>query len=303
MSVAARPPRHTLDQLVVLDAIVRTGSFAAAARELHRVASAVSYTVQALEDALGVPLFDRSGHRATLTAAGRQIADDARDVLSRARKLDRLAVSLADGWEPEIRVVIDGAFPMAPALRALRVFADRGVPTQVHLDVEYQDGVLDRFEADHADIMIALGLEDGGRLKAVPLGALPMALVVAPGHPLADARGVTREALSNHVDLVVRDSAAAFARRPRPTFLGTQHVVRFSDFHSKRAALLAGVGFGWMPEHLVADDLRSGALVVLDLPDGNHWTYEPQLITRRDEPPGRAASLLIQVIVEHHQNR
>jgi DNA-binding transcriptional LysR family regulator len=295
-------PRFTLDQLMVLDAIARSGSFAAASRTLHRVPSAVSYTVQSLEDALGVPLFDRSGHRAALTAAGRQLLAEARDLLDRARALDRLAVRLSDGWEPEVRVVVDGAFPMAPVLDALAVFHARGVPTQVRVDVEYQDGVLDRFETEHADLMIALGLEDGGRLKGTPLGPLPMVLVVSGSHALAAARGLGRDALAAHVDLVVKDSSPAFARTPRRSFLGTQHVVRLSDFHSKREALLAGVGFGWMPEHLVAADLATGALVVIDLPDGNRWTYHPQLVTRRDEPPGRAASLLIETITTNHQN-
>lgn len=290
-------PRFTLDQLVVLEAIARTGSFAAAARELYRVPSAVSYTVQGLEEALGVPLFDRSGHRAVLTAGGRQLLGEARELLDRARKLDQLATSLGDGWEPELRVVVDGAVPLAPILRALRAFVDRGIPTQIRIDVDYQDGVIERFDADHADLMIALGLEDGGRLKGELLPPIEMALVAAPVHPLAGRR-VERADLAAHVDLVVKDSASSFARNPRPSFLGTGHVVRFSDFHAKRAALLSGVGFGWMPVHLVEGDLTSGALVILDFPGGNHWTYTPQLITRRDEPPGRAAALFIAIVQE-----
>jgi len=59
----------SLDALLVLDAIARKGSFAAAAEELHRVPSAITYTVQKLEQDLDVQLFDRSGHRARLTRA------------------------------------------------------------------------------------------------------------------------------------------------------------------------------------------------------------------------------------------
>jgi len=291
------PPRFTLDQLLVLDAIALTGSFAAAARQLHRVPSAVTYTVQGLEEALGVPLFDRSGHRATLTASGRHLLVEARDLLSRARQLDALATTLAEGWEAELQVVLDGAWPIEPALHALRVFGDRAIPTQIRIDVEYQDGVINRFDTDHAELMVALGLEDGGRLKGVALPPLEMVLVAASHHPLAAMRALTRDALMAHVDLVVKDSAPAFARTPRKSFLGTHHVIRFSDFHSKRAALRSGVGFGWLPRHLAAEDLATGALVVLDLPDGNRWTYTPQLITRRDEPPGRAAALFIELLL------
>lgn len=295
-------PRYTLDQLVVLDAIARAGSFAAAARELHRVPSAVSYTVQALEDALGVPVFDRAGRRATLTPAGRRLLDEARDLLGRARHLDQLATLLGAGWEPELQVVVDGACRFDPVIHALRGFGDRGVPTQVRVDVEYQDRVLERFDRDHADLMIALGLEDGGRLKGVPLPPLEMVLVAAPDHPLARARGLSRDDLAAHVDLVVKDSSPAYARTPRRSFLGTAHVIRFSDFHAKLAALRSGVGFGWMPHHLAAASLAEGALVVLDLPDGNRWTYTPQLVTRRDEPTGRAAALFAELLVASFQN-
>ncbi len=293
--------RFTLDQLVVLDTIEKSGSFAGAARTLHRVPSAVSYTVQALEEAVGVVIFDRSGHRAVLTPAGRRLLDEARDLLGRARQLDQLATVLAEGWEPELHVVVDGAWPMAPLLHALAEFGARSIPTQLRIDVEYQDGVISRFDEDHADVMIALGLEDGGRLKGVPLAPLPMVLVAAPYHPLGGRRALTREALSEHVDLVVKDSSPAFARSPRRSFLGTRHVVRFSDFHSKLAALRSGVGYGWLPLHLAAASLADGSLVVLDLPDGNRWSYQPQLITRRDERPGRAAALLLQLVCGHHQ--
>src|SRR5450756_1507445 len=63
----------TLDALQVMDAIERKGSFAAAAAELHRVPSALTYTVQKLEQDLDVLLFDRGGHRARLTPAGQEL--------------------------------------------------------------------------------------------------------------------------------------------------------------------------------------------------------------------------------------
>lgn len=57
--------------LEVVDAVARNGSFSAAARELHRVPSAVSYTVRQLEEWLAVPLFERRHRDVELTAAGR----------------------------------------------------------------------------------------------------------------------------------------------------------------------------------------------------------------------------------------
>ena len=71
----------TIDALKVLDAIDRRGSFAAAAGELFRVPSAISYTVQKREEDLGVDIFDRSGHRATLTPAGKYLLKEGRALL------------------------------------------------------------------------------------------------------------------------------------------------------------------------------------------------------------------------------
>ena len=66
----------------MLDAIDRKGSFAAAAAALYRVPSAVTYTVQKLEDDLGLPVFRREGRRSVLTPAGRVLLDgvDIRDM-------------------------------------------------------------------------------------------------------------------------------------------------------------------------------------------------------------------------------
>jgi DNA-binding transcriptional LysR family regulator len=288
----------TLDQLLLLDAIARTGSFAAAARELHRVPSGASYTVKALEDALGVALFDRDGHRAQLTAAGRLLLTHARDVLREAGRLQAAAAQLRDGWEPELRVVVDGALPMGPLTAALRAFSARQVPTRIRVDVEHQDGVADRFLTDGADLMLALELDAvPPGLSTWPLGPLELVLVVSAAHPLAHAGRIQRSDLHRYVDLVVRDSAPRFARAPRQAFLGSPNVVHLSDFHAKRLALLGAAGFGWIPRHLVADDLAAGALVPVELDSGSTWTYLPRLVTRDEATLGRAARLFLDALL------
>ncbi len=290
-------PQHTLDQLAVLEAIVEHGSFAAAARALHRVPSAITYTVRGLEDAVGVPVFDRSGHRAVLTAAGQQVLAAGRRVLAEARSLDASARSLRDGWEPELRVVLDGLFPRQPAMEALRVLLDAGAPTRVHLEVAYQDGVHERFHATRAALMLNLELEVDHPLVGQALPELELVLLCAPEHGLA-GREVGRDELLEHVELVVRDSSSKHAVSPRPSFTGTHHVVYLADFESKRAGLLAGAGFGWMPRHLVDGDLAAGRLVSVHRDEGSSWTYHPHLVTRADEPLGRAGRTWVAAFLE-----
>ncbi len=283
---------HTLDQLLVLDAIERHGTFAAAAASLHRVPSAVSYAVRTMESQLGVTLFQRLGNRTVLTPAGRRLLESAREVLTQARGLEQVARELRDGWEAELQVVVDGVYPMAPIATALAAFTARRIPTRVRLDVEYQEGVPDRWQADGAALMLILDFDpEDDPLTIHDLPPLDMVLVAAPGHPAATE---DEPDLTDHFELVVKDSSPRYARTPKQTFNQSQHVVYLSDFHSKRLAALSGVGFGWLPEHLIAADLAAGSLVGIG---GQRWTYNPKLVHRSDVPLGRAAARFAEALL------
>ena len=197
----------TLDQLLALDAIARSGSFASAARELHKVPSAVSYSIQSLESALGVDVFDRSRRKAVLTDAGHKVLIVARTVIEAAKDLERAASELKDGWEPELHVVVDGALPMDAVLDCIRRFSKPDIPTQLRLEVEYQEGVVDRFEDAEGDLALVLGFAGNGDdagYDCIPLDPLELILVAAPEHPLTQIP-VSDESRSHHAELVVRD--------------------------------------------------------------------------------------------------
>ena len=276
---------YTLDQLRVLDAIHRTGTFGGAARELHRVPSAVSYAVKQLEEAVGVPLFDRSSRTPRWTPAGRRMLDLARRVLAEGAALEHAARELRQGWEPELRVVVDGALPLDPVLACLRRFSEPDIPTRLRLDVEYRAGVLRRFEGDRAHLMLVIGFDPHEDTSSWTLSPLPPLELLQVG-----ACGVSPEGLPS---LAVRDSLGSEAAPPP----GEAHVVRLSDFHSKRLALLQGVGVGWMPRHLVTRDLEEGRLRAVPNAAGSEaFTYHPQLVARADAPLGRAGALFVDLL-------
>ncbi len=290
-------PRHTLDQLVVLEAIAREGTFAGAARTLGRVRSAVSYAVRGLEEALGVEVFDRAGHKATLTPAGRRVLEEAEAVLGHARRLEQVAQTLHDGWEPTLSIVVDGVYPTEPLIAALRAFSERhDAPTRIVVHVEYQSGVQARFVRDGADLMLMLEFDGTGSLEATQLPSLEMLLVVAADHPLAGG-SVTRDDLRAHVELVTRDSAPSFSEAPREAWFGSRNVAYLADFHSKRAAISGGAGYGWLPGWLAAPGLADGSLARVGFAEGNRWVYRPYLVHRRDLL-GRAGRLFREAVLE-----
>ncbi len=288
----------SLDQLAVLDAIDRSGSFAGAAKELHRATSAVSYAIRNLEEALGITLFDRSRHRAILTVAGRLVLEEGRDLLSRARRLERVAHDLRLAWEPALALVVDGLFPLPPILRALSRFEAEGAPTRLSLRVEHLGGVEHRFTTEEADLMLVLDFKGGRSLRARPMPPVEMILVARPDHPVRQSEPLNRAALSRHTELSVEDSRPGGVRGRGRLSLGSSHVFRLSDFHSKRLALLEGVGFGWMPRHLVSEDLASGRLAPLGFEEGDHFVFSPHLVSRVDPTLGRAGERVVEMLME-----
>ena len=289
----------TLDQLEVLETIDRLGSFSAAARHLGRATSAVSYAIKSLESALDVELFDRSGHRAELTRSGRLVLAEANEVLTRARGIESLASRLQGGWEARLAVVIDGVISLEPAMRGLKRFTARDLPTTVELRLDYLGGVQERFESARADLMLTVDTIAEPGFVVRPLSPVQMVLATHRDHPLAaHKRTLSRADFHKAVELLIAPVHARELPHIRKMFMDGPHVFELSDFYSKRQALLSGVGFGWMPRHLIDDVLNSGDLVVLDFDEGANHRLIPQLVHRREIALGRAAEFFVELLEE-----
>lgn len=292
-----------LDQLEVLEAIDRLGSFSAAAKELHRATSAVSYAVKTLEDLLGVEIFDRSGHRAQLTDAGRVVLQEGKEVLESARKLEFIAAQLQQGWEPRLTLIVDGVLPMLPAIQALKRFVNEGLPTKVRLQTDYLAGVRERFDADEQALMLTVDQPSDKNLVVQPLSPMEMLLLARQDHPLHHMKkALSREDFHPFVELLVSPSAGKQMAHIQRLYFHVPHKFELSDFQSKRVALRAGVGFGWMPAHFVQDLLDSGELAPVDFEEGHSFLFTPQLVYRKDPPPGKAARLFSQFLIDASQS-
>ena len=105
-----------LDVLLILDALDKQGSFAAAAESLFKTPAALSYMIQKLESDLNIELLDRSGHRAKFTDTGQMMLEKGRLLLNAAKDLEKQAVQLSSGWEKELAIALDDSFPFAALL-------------------------------------------------------------------------------------------------------------------------------------------------------------------------------------------
>lgn len=293
MQVTAGVP--TLDQLHVLVQVVEAGSFSGAARKLHRALSAISYTISTLEAQLGVQLFDRTASRKPqLTEAGRVVLAEARSVVAGVGDLRAKVTGLLQGLEGEVHVVVDCLLPPARLIDALTAFSEEfpSVGLQLHLETlgTVASMVLDRSKAIGISGPFTAGFDE---LNRIGVGSVLMVPVAGQRHPLAQRFvDAVPGAARNHVQLVVTDRSSI--TKGQDFSVSANRTWRLSDLAAKHTLLRAGIGWGLMPMAMVREDLASGTLVALDLPDVKPFDYLVDAIYRTDTPPGPAARWLIE---------
>jgi DNA-binding transcriptional LysR family regulator len=253
----------TLDQIRIFLAVADTGSFSKAAKQLSRAQSAVTYAIQKLESQFGIPLFDRTAYRPALTEAGRALLPRARRIAEETNAFRDTARSLASGLEAELTIVLDSMFPMHAVVAALRAFAAKfpTVPPRIYVQ---SLGAAAELVLDGTCMigLLPLFFSDMALLRRFPLLTIDLIPVVAPEHPLAAVDGpIDTPALNEHVQLVLTDRSPLTVGRDYGVLSG--RTWRLADLGAKHAMLLAGLGWGNMPSHIVQDDIAEGRLKVI----------------------------------------
>ncbi|MCC6069993.1 LysR substrate-binding domain-containing protein [Massilia sp. GCM10020059] len=253
----------SLDALITVDAIARRGSFAGAAKELYRVPSTISYTVSKLEEDLGVPLFERFGPKVTLTPAGEELLREGRHLLKAAGDLECRVRRVASGWETEFSIAIDSVLSPSGLIDDITAFYGVADQTRLRLLKEELSGTWEALLDRRADLLIgAAGAgPSGGGYSAEPMGKVRFVFAVAPTHPLAAVgHPLTKADLAAHRAVAVSDSARQLQARTVGLLFG-QDTLSVPDMQTKHQYQLAGLGFGFLPEPFVRQDIRDGLLV------------------------------------------
>ena len=253
----------TLVQLETFLAVVGSGSFSAAARSLGRAQSAVTYQIQNLEAEAGVELFDRSAYRPTLSEAGRALLPRAQRIVDDVQAFRSQARGMAQGLEPEISLVVEAMFPMRQLLTALTEFQATFPTVQTRVRVETLGAAAQVLLDGAVDIGLVVSFVDRmDELVGAQVTEVELTAVCAPQHALAVHEGpLDDDALSEQVQLVLSDRSDLTRGQDRGVV--ALRTWRLADLGAKHAMLLAGLGWGSMPRHIVADDIAAGRLVEL----------------------------------------
>ncbi len=259
----------TPEALAMMDTIARTGSFAAAARELGKVPSALTYNVRQLEDALDVLLFDRSSRQAQLTAAGEELLNEGRRLLAEMDAVANRVRRVATGWETQLTVAVDTIISQVTVFELCEAFysrcSEQGVEhgTRLRVRSEVLAGTWEALLSGQADLAIGVGTHatPPAGIEFALLGDIDFVFAVAPHHPLANHQGPISDAeLLRHRAVAVADSAQRLSPRTLNLLPG-QEVLTVHSMADKIEALRRGLGAGFVPQHLVQALLDRGELV------------------------------------------
>jgi DNA-binding transcriptional LysR family regulator len=258
-------PRDALtpDSLAMLQVIADTGSFAAAARSLGLVPSALTYRVRHFEDALDVLLFDRRSRQAQPTEAGLELLREGARLLQDIDSVAHRVRRVATGWEPQLTIVTDGALARGPLFDLVEAFYALAPPTRLKLRDGILSGTLEVLSSGRADLAIgvAVNASNVAGIQLQELGELVLCLAFAPHHALARLpEPISDDTLLQHRVVAVADSA--LRDTTSVGLLGGQQVLTVDSMAAKLEAMQRGLGYGFLPQGMLHEHAASGRLVV-----------------------------------------
>ena len=279
----------------MLATVVDEGGFAQAARALNRSQSAVSYSVAKLQESLKLGLLKIDGRKSVLTPHGETLLARARPLLKEAGTLELLARSLDQGWESELKLVVDAAFPRARLLAIIASLQSSCPSTQIQLSDVILSGAEEAIIKGTADVVVTSRVPPG--YLGDWLADITFIAVARPDHPLFQVEGVlTQEDLMRHVQVVVRDSGTS---QPRDDgWLGAERRFTVSSMEASLATILAGLAFAWLPQHLVEESIEKGILKRLPLLSGGARVVPLHIVLVHPARVGPAARAAVQAFTQ-----
>lgn len=255
----------TLDALIVLDAIAKKGSFAAAASALFRVPSTVTYSVQKLEEDLGFVIFRKEGRRSVLTPAGKVLLEQGRELLLAADRIVETAYKVDSGWESSLNITLDTLWDINDFYPLVADFYKLNTGVEVNLSEEVMGGSLDAIIEKRADIVIGCPppVSNIKGIKFQQISSSNWQFVVAKDHPLTTLnRTLTEADIAPYTSIIIKDSSQNSPIIAHRVF-EKKNKLRVATMEQKIIAQIQGIGVGFLPTHKIQQHLKNHTLVAL----------------------------------------
>lgn len=291
-------PKSTLEQWRIFQAVVEFGGYAQAAERLNKSQSSLNHAVAKLQQTLGVALLEVRGRKAFLTEEGEVFLRRAKQLTQQMEELELLAFNIHQGWEAEIRLAVELVHPRPLINRALQLYYPKSRGTQLQLIDTVLTGSQDAILEQQADLVITGHVPKG--FLGEPLAEITLLPVCHPLHPLARiTTGLAQADLSQELQIVIKDTG----KNPQELtgWLKAEQRWTVNNFHEAIGILLSGLGFAWLPIHLVEPLLQQNRLHRIQLRESSARKFFTHLVVPNPERLGPSASRLLECLRTSHK--
>lgn len=266
----------TLKQLRALAAVVAEGSNSAAAQRLNVTPPAVALQLKILEQAVEMPLFDRTESGIHATAAGLEVLAAAARIEGALADCSKALAAIRDGEGGRIAVgVVSTGKYFAP--RAFAAFARKHPAIEIDLFVGNRAEIVAELTNFHRDIVIMGRPPDGIELVREPIGPHPHVVIAAPDHRLAGRKGIKLASLADEKWLTRENGSGTRLLMQRmfdEAGFTPAIAMEIPSNETIKQAVMAGLGIAFLSAHTVELELKVGQLTILDvrgLPAMREW--------------------------------
>jgi len=277
--------------------VARKESFSLASETLFITQPAISKRIAALEDDLGVQLFNRINRKVTLTDAGQKLLPKAKALVDELNDMRRYATSLSDEIKGELLIGTSHHVSMHRLPPILREY--RRQYLDVHLDMTFGESdimckLVERGEIELAIVTLPKTLPDSLEKRVLWVDSLHF--VVGPDHPLLPQENVSFQQLAEHPCVLPSESTETYRVISREMErAGLTLNVQMTNNNLDTLKMLVGAGFGWtlLPETL----LDESVMEVFVEADGVRFERELGVVLHRKRSLSNAAKAMLGMVV------
>ncbi len=257
----------TFRQLRVFNEVARQLSFVRAAENLHLTPPAVTMQIKELESQVGMPLFDRSGKKVSLTTTGEYMVVYARKILALLKDAEDASARLQ---RAEIGLLTVGMVSTAEyfMMRMLSDFRARRAGVDIRVCTGNREQLVKMLQNNEVDIAVMGQPPTELQTRTEPFAAHPLVFVAASDHPLVEREQLTADDLRPY-EFIVREQGSGTRIAMQKFF--TDHRVeprlqmQVNSNETLKQAVMAGLGLGFVSLHTIGSELDHGQIAILDV--------------------------------------
>lgn len=255
-------------------AIAKTKDFTKAAALLNKVPTAVSYTLNNLEQSLNLILFERKNKKLEPTAAGRYLIAKADIFLDDLNECENTLKRISHNFEDQLVIAVNNLINIEPILDILKESQNNFPLTQIEILQEVHNGVWDSLITNRAHIAIGAPNEPllGINIQSYLLGEIKWLFCVSKDCDLINLKKpLSNDLLRRYRAICIKDTSKILTKK-NAWLLDGQDCVYVPNFQDKIQAQIKNIGVGFIPSFMAQEYIQKGLLVSLEVEDQKHDT-------------------------------